>query len=88
MRLEKGNEWGSVLDDSDVVRGLWFAEYASTQKSMRLRVVMGLLEAQGKTIAVSDYASVLEGSASVRNLTETEGGGYVMMFPSAGGGYL
>jgi len=84
ITLKVLGEWGFFHDRDRFVRGLWFSEYASTQKQMRLIAVMSMIQARKEgTVENSDYAAVVEGHVNERKLPRTKGGGYAMIFPSA-----
>ncbi len=63
--LEKNDNWGFIVDDAGVVRALWFADYESLKKPMRIRVVLGYVEAQGKTVEIRDFAAAVEGRCRI-----------------------
>lgn len=84
MTLTRNDRMGHFEDDFGNVRGLWFNDAESLRNEMRLRVVMGYLNAQGKEIDVEDYYAVIKGFCVIKELGASAGGGYAIMFPSSG----
>ncbi len=81
VRIEGNEKFGLFKDELGVVRGLWFAEYASTQNQMRMRMVLAHARNEGEFIEEDDALALYAGHVEV---LPTEGiGGYLVKFPSA-----
>ena len=83
MTLTRNDVMGHFVDDFGIVRGLWFNDAESLHNTIRLRMVMAHLEAEGKKVLDDDYYAVVEGFCSIKELGPSAGGGYAIMFPSS-----